>query len=126
MPNAAEVAIKGREELERAFLEVRREVLLELKPAIAQVANEVRQDAETRAGAEISNIGPRWQRMRLGVTLKAVYIAPRSRRQGGSPRKNLAGLLMDRAMQPALDEHGEKVVHRISEVCDAAAARHLF
>lgn len=122
MAGAVGMRLKGGAELERAFLQLRREVLAELKPALREIADVVRSDAEQRAGANIENIGPRWQRMRVGVTAKVVYVAPTSRRHGGSPRPNLGGLLMDQAMQPALDANQEAVVARLDALVNASAA----
>jgi hypothetical protein len=116
------IRIKGQAELERAFLQLRKEVLAELKPMLKEIGEEVRSDAQARAGADISHIGTRWDRMRTGVTLKGVYVAPTSRRRGGSPRPNLAGLLWDKAMEPARDEHEESVLRRAELLVDASAA----
>lgn len=120
------IQVKGAAELEAAFLSLRREVLTELRPALREIGELVRADAERKADSGISHIGPAWGRMRLGVTLESVYITPRSRRQGGSPRPNLAGLLMDRAMQPALDENQEAAVARLDLLVEASAHKSGF
>jgi hypothetical protein len=126
MAGAPQIRIRGAAELERAFLQLRREVLTEIKPALREIADAVRADAQQRAGAEISHIGPRWSRMRVGVTTKVVYVAPASRRRGGSPRPNLAGLLMNKAMQPALDAKQEAVMTRLDELINVSSARAGF
>jgi hypothetical protein len=126
MPALGEIEVKGAKELERAFRQLRREVLRELRPELRLIGNVVRVEAETLAGERISHIGPRWSKMRLGVTASGVYVAPRARRAGGSPRPNLAGLLMDRAMQPALDEHEEEVVRQFDGLISRAADRAGF
>ena len=120
------IRIKGQAELERAFMELRREVLTEMRPTLRKVAEPVRALAEEKADTSIRNIGPRWGRMRTGVTVRGVYVAPRSKRQGGSPRPNLAGLLMDRAMQPALDEKQDEVVAAFGLMVDESAVRNGF
>lgn len=116
-----EVKVSGRAELERAFAELGRDVRVGMRPALREVGEVVRADAQSRAGANIRNIGPTWERMRLGVTLRAVYIAPRTHANGGSPRPNLAPLLMDMAMQPALDAHQEAALARIDELVNRSA-----
>lgn len=123
---AAEIRIKGKAELERAFKQLRREVLAELKPALREIADVVRRDAEQKAGAEIATIGPAWSRMRVGVSASGVFVVPKSRRRGGSPRPNLGPLLLDRAMQPALDENKAAVMARLDTLVDASAARSGF
>ena len=121
-----EIRIRGAAEVEKAFLDVRREVLAEIRPALRGIAKGVARDAENKAEANISHIGAKWSRMRIGVTVKTVYVAPKQRRHGGSPRKNLAPLLMNKAMQPALDENQDEIVRRLGEVVEVSAARHGF
>jgi hypothetical protein len=124
------VVIHGQKELERAFLQLRRETLAEIRPVLRELGKIVADDAERRAGSEISNIGPRWQRMRVGVTVKAVYVVPRQRgiKQSGDPRKrpNLSPLMMNRAMQPALDAHQAEVFERFEALVDETAAANGF
>lgn len=121
----AEVIVRGRAELERAFMEVRREVAHELKPALLVAAEPVRSESESLTVSNVENIGPKWSRMRIGMTPKAIYVAPRSRRRGGSPRKNLAGLLAAQ-MEAALKDKEEEVVAAVTVVIDVAAARNGF
>jgi hypothetical protein len=50
--------------------------------------------------------------MRVGVTRHTVYVAPKQRAGRGGPgrgRPNLAGLLMDRAMLPALKTNAPRI-----------------
>lgn len=120
------IRIKGDKELERAFLELRREVLSELRPALRKIGEGVRTLAEQKATANISHIGPTWGRMRIGVTTRLYYVAPRARPHGGSPRPNLAGLLMTRAMVPAADEKQDEMVTAVEALVDASARRNGF
>jgi hypothetical protein len=121
-----EIKVYGDAELVAAFRGLSRDVRTELRPTLRAAAEPVRSDAETLAVEEIRNIGGRWSRMRIGVTATAVYVAPRSKRSGGSPRPNLAGLLMHRAMQPALDQNRDQVTADVDLLIRAAAARHGF
>jgi hypothetical protein len=96
---------------------------LGVRAGLRQVAEPVQRGAEELARANISKIGPRWSKMRVGVTRDLVYVAPRQRgtRGGGAnPRRrpNLAPLLMDRAMQPALDQHAGEIEARFEELLD--------
>lgn len=126
------IRVKGAAELERAFMQLRREVLAELKPALRTLAGPVRVDAERLAVQNIRNIGAgwgdaqQWWEMRVGVGAGVVYVAPKSHRRGGSPRPNLGGLLMDRAMQPALDQNQEKIVAGLDALVSVSAARNGF
>jgi hypothetical protein len=125
VPPTTHIEIKDQAELERAFLELRKEVFLELKVELIHAGEAVRSEAQSRAGSEISNIGPRWQQMRIGATIKGVYVAPKTRPHGGSPRPNLAGELME-SMQGALDAKRDAVYAEVDAMVDASAARHGF
>lgn len=94
-----------------------RDVKREFKKTLKAVAEPVRSRAETLARDNIRNIGDRWSGMRIGATQTVVYVAPKQRGGKGGPlaRPNLAALLMDRAMQPALDEN-ESVIEGAVEV----------
>jgi hypothetical protein len=118
--------VKGDKELERAFLELRREVLTELRPAMRKIGEGVRTLAEQKAGADIANIGSQWGRMRIGVTTRMFYVAPRSRNHGGSKRPNLAGLLMQKAMVPAADEKRTEMVAAVDALVKVSAHRNGF
>lgn len=113
-----EVRVEGLRDLNRAFARLGAGVKKELVGELALAAEPVRAAAVELAVSGIRNIGPRWSQMRVGVTQSLVYVAPKSRRRRGSPRPNLAPLLMDRAMQPALDENKEEVVTRLGLMID--------
>lgn len=122
MPAEA-LRIEGYRELLRAFARADKTLNRELRDALREAADPVRADAESLASSEIRNIGERWSRMRVGVTTRAVYVAPRERGVGtraNAPRRrpNLAGLLMDEAMQPALDANQDGVVRQVEHVLD--------
>jgi hypothetical protein len=88
------IRVTGLRELQRACNASEREVRLGVRAKLREAAEPVRARAEELAVGSIRNIGPVWSRMRVGVTPGAVYVAPRARRRGGSPRPNLGGLLM--------------------------------
>jgi len=120
-----EIKIKGQKELERAFQNEKKEVLAGLKKEILAIGAFVKKDAQSNALAEISNIGPTWYRMRMGVTPVMAYIVPSSRNRGGSPRPNLAGLL-SRSMQEAADKDGAEFITRVDALIDATSAKNGF
>ena len=89
---------------------------------LKKAAEPVRAEAETLAVHEISNIGPDWSRMRTGVTQHSTYVGLRHRMKGNRNRRpNLANLLMDRAMAPALKSHADQIEHDVGDLLD-----HLF
>jgi hypothetical protein len=110
VPDGA-ISVKGLRELNSAFGKISADLRYELRGVLAEAGEPVRTRAESLAQSEIRNIGDHWSRMRLGVTTSLVYVAPMSRRRRGakSARPNLAPLLMDRAMQPALEQAAPEV-----------------
>lgn len=91
--------------------EVKRDNVRELRKA----ADPARTRAEGLATANISNIGSVWSRMKVGVTSRAVYLAPRARPHGGSARPNLAGLLLHKSMYPAVKETEPEIREHIED-----------
>jgi hypothetical protein len=117
------VPIRGFAELYTALAKADRQTRLGLRAGLRDVAEPVRKDAETLAGSEIRRmpLSPKWSKMRVGVSRNLVYVAPRQRgvkTRGRQQlrRPNLADLLMDRAMQPALDRHENEIVGRFDEI----------
>lgn len=112
------VRVQGLRELQRAFAQFGAEERRALRSGLAAAAEPVRVRAEELALADIDNmrLSPRWAQMRIGVTQPVVYVAPRARRRQGSPRPNLAGLLMGRSMEPALDQERDEVVSLVDQL----------
>lgn len=117
------VRVHGLREMSRAFARADKDLKKDLRGTLRDIAEPVRREAATRAVREITNIGSDWSQMRTGVTNTGAYVAPRRRRRGGSPRPNLASLLMDRAMQPALDANADKVESAVGDMLDDICAR---
>jgi hypothetical protein len=121
------VAVQGLRELNAAFAKADKQTRLGVRAVLRDVAEPVRRDAETLAAARIPRMqrSPRWSRMRVGVTRNLVYVAPRQRgtRRRGDPRSrpNLAPLLMNRAMQPALDAHAADTERAVEHALDRIA-----
>jgi hypothetical protein len=113
------VVVDGYRELLRAFSVADKTLSKELRSGLRDAAEPVRSDSEALAVARIPNIGLPWSRMRVGITTRSVYIAPRQRgARGRSTRKrpNLAGLLLGRAMEPALDANIASVSESVDDV----------
>lgn len=122
MPAAAEATIhvRGYREIVKAFDKADRSINQEIQAAFKDVAEPIRAGAEARARASIPHLGPRWGLMRTGLTRTRVYVAPRERGKASRvnrrlARPNLAGLLLDRAMQPSLDANEGQVSARFDE-----------
>lgn len=120
MPATGEtLRLEGFRELQRALAQADRTVRTEFRLRLRAVAEPVRSDAERLASAEISRIGVPWSRMRVGITRTSVYVAPveRGRRTRQSMRRpNLAGLLMGRAMLPALQQNEARTVAEVESM----------
>lgn len=122
MPPA--VSVRGLRNVQAGFVNADREIRLGFRVGLRQVAEPVASTAEQLAASTIRRIGPRWSRMRIGITRTLVYVAPRergTRRRERSSRPNLAPLLMDRAMQPALDRHESEIVRGFEALLDHMA-----
>jgi hypothetical protein len=117
---AGTVHVRGLAELNRALRRTDRDTRLGIRKELRSVAEPVRRDAETLAEATIPRIGHDWSRMRTGVTQSLVYVAPRERgtKVKSRRRKNLATLLMDRAMDPALARNEDRIEDDFEDVVD--------
>jgi hypothetical protein len=120
------IALRGERELMRALAHADRETRLGVRRELRGVAEPVRSEAQALALTQIRNMpqSPKWGRMRTGVTQKLVYVAPRQkgtrgRRRGTRP--NLADLLMDRAMEPALHHNEPRVERDLERMLDRIA-----
>jgi hypothetical protein len=117
--------VHGLGELSQAFADAGREATSELRAGLRQAADPVRRDAETLAVAKIRHmpLSPKWAEMRVGVLTRLVYVAPVKRgvkTRGADPRRRpkLADLLMERAMEPALQRNEEHSVHAVQAALD--------
>ena len=117
-----EIRLRGQKELEAAFLQLRREVLVELRPALLDLGKGVAEDAGRYARSDISNVGDTWSQFRIGTTVRGVYVAPKARNRGGSKRRNMGGLLLD-VMGKAADGHRDEMWKKLELLVDASAAR---
>jgi hypothetical protein len=128
------IVVRGLNELQASLAHADRSVRLGVRKGLRQAAEPVQRAAEQLAMSEIRNMSksPRWSRMRVGVTRNLVYVAPRQkgtrgrgpqglRRGQGFAQPPFSDILMDRAMQPALDQHIGEVEARLEELLDRAA-----
>lgn len=119
MAGAAEgVRVEGLRDFLRAVNAADKQTKKLVRTGLREVAEPVRVEAEARASGSIRNIGPVWSRMKTGVTSRVVYVAPATRRRGGSPRPNLGRLLMTEALEPALEAKRNEVVDKVEQALD--------
>jgi len=92
----------------------------ELNKGLRKAAEPVATNAESLAESGIRRMTPTWARMRIGVTRRMVYVAPKSRGKGNK-RRNLADLLLARSMLPALERNIGEVEARVDDVLGTMA-----
>lgn len=126
------VRVQGLRELTRAFKNISGDLSRELNNALTDAADPVKQEAEQLALTRIRNMprSPDWAGMRIGVSKArgVVFMVPatRSRRRPGSSRPNLANLLLERSMEPALDANQGEIVERVDRVLGQLAGENGF
>lgn len=120
------VTVHGLRELVRANAQAEPGLKREFRRNYRAVAEPVRATAEANA-LTIGNVpaSPSWGAMRTGTTTKTLYVAPRQRgsREGSRKRPNLADLLMERAMAPALAAHEGRIAREFERFLDTMGRR---
>jgi hypothetical protein len=125
------IEILGYRELMRAFAQADKDSRKYVRAAFREVGQPVAAEAEQLAVQKIPRItrrsprGPKWEKMRVGVTRTLVYVAPRQRgvRSGPRRRPNMADLLMGRAMEPALEHNEARLEASVERALDLVADR---
>lgn len=117
------LAVKNLQALNKTFSKAPRETRLALRREYRTIAQPVQRTAESLAATRISHLaaGSPWARFRLGITQKLVYLAPRQkgvRGRGKRRRSKFGGLLMSRAMEPALRLNEERVTRDFEDLFD--------
>ncbi len=115
MPASETIHVQGLRELNRAFKAADRTLSRELRVSLRAAVEPVRTTAEQLATEQIPRIGVPWSQMRIGVTTTSVYLAPKQRGTKFQSRRrpNLAKLLLERSMQPALEQNESLVVENV-------------
>jgi hypothetical protein len=126
MAEGPAVVVRGMREFQAALARADRESRLGVRHELRDVARPIANYAQQLAQSTIAGMStsPQWARMRIGVTRTLVYVAPRQRgTRGRSPRgrPNLADLLMNRAMQPALERHRGELEVNVERMLDRVA-----
>lgn len=121
--------VQGLADLDKAWLVAGVEYQKSYRASLGSIAEPVRVDAERLAAGAGRGLdeGDPWTKMRAVVRRTGVYVAPvqrgrRTRRNPQLRRPNLAALLMDRAMQPALEGNVREVEARFDELLGGMAS----
>lgn len=111
------LTVRGLTDLQKAWAVADKETSKELRAALKDAAEPVRADAQQLATLTIRHMTPEWARMKVGVTRRSVYVAPKHRetRVRSRKRPKFADLLAGRAMQPALDRNISRVRVEVDE-----------
>ena len=124
------VRVRGLKELTRAFKNISKDLSRELNDELKEAAEPVRSGAERYALGRIRNMprSPHYATMRVGVSKAqgVVYVVPAWRRRGGKGRANLKTLLLERAMDPALEENQAEVLHKVDNMLGRLAGHQGF
>lgn len=119
--------VHGLPQLQILFKAMGPEASRDLRAVEREIAEPIRADAEALAVSSITRIGVPWSRMRIGVTRRAVYVAPRQRgaRGRGNPRSRpkFADLIEQRAMTPALERNKPMIEARVEAAFEQLADR---
>jgi hypothetical protein len=119
MPAARRIIkVEGLVELNRAFKVADKSLAKEYRAALRDVGEPVRADAERLAVERITTVGIPWSRMRVGLTQKVVYVAPKQRgsRGGRGRRPKFGTKLLERAMLPALNANIDEAERRFERM----------
>lgn len=124
------LAVRGMADLTRTFSHAPADVKREYRKELRTFANPVKVTAESLAVSEIRRMfdSPQWAKMRVGITQKLVYVAPRqrgvkSRGRGTLKRPNLGNLLADRVLEPSLEQNRGRIEHDFEVMTDRLVAR---
>lgn len=102
----------------------------ELNDALRAAAQPVADEAEMLAMTRIRNMprSPHWAGMRIGVSVArgVVYMVPAARSKRTRKRPNFGELLLERAMDPALERNAAKIEHAVDDMLGRLAGDNGF
>lgn len=116
------VRVNGLKELNRAFKEYDKDAKKDLQAALRLIAVPVAADARRLASpfgeATVAGIAP-------GARVAGAVVRQRRRKTTGH-HPEFGGLLMRRALEPALQENETKIVEGVERLFDTLAIKHGF
>jgi hypothetical protein len=113
------VRIEGLPELKRAAKAASAATVKEVNAALKQAAVPVQTTAQRLATG--LDAGPKWSRMRIGVSMRKVYVVAAARRTSGTPRPNFGGRILTGAMAPALAQNETETMLLMGKALDKIA-----
>jgi hypothetical protein len=123
------VRVHGLRELTRDFKKISKDLDKRLTGELLDAVAPVKDLAQSKALTQISGMSgsPSWATMKTGVgrAKGTVYMMPASRGRKYS-RANLADLLLQRAMDPAVTEKQDHVVNALDDLIGDLADRYGF
>ena len=123
------VRVHGLKELTRDFKRISKDLDKRLTGELLEAAEPVKDLAQSKALTQIGNMSgsPNWATMKTGVSRAkgTVFMVPASRGRKYS-RRNLADLLLQRAMDPAVTEKQDHVVNALDNLIGDLANRYGF
>jgi hypothetical protein len=134
MPRGGRVEVRGATALYRSFKAISDDLTSELVEGLEEAAEPVKTTATQLALTRIRNMprSPDWAEMRIGVSRREalVYMVPfsrgKGRGRGARKRPNLADLLSQRSMDPALEQNEERVTEKVEDLLDHLSRKHDF
>lgn len=115
-----EVRVEGLRELNRAFREVSKDLGKGMREALEASGDPVKTAAQTLTVQRVARVGIPWSRMRVGVTKVSVYVAPvergvKSKTRAKLRRPDFKNVLLDRGLDPALEQNKERVAQEFED-----------
>lgn len=98
----------------------------ELRGELKTIGEPIRSEASSLALASIRNISIPWATMKTVLTVNTIAVVPASKSRGrgkGAKRHNLAGLLMDKALEPALARNHDRIADDVNAALGRVVAK---
>jgi len=111
----AGVRVEGLAELRTAFRRAGSEMDKDLDAALKSAAEPVRTTGQGLLRSRIKRGKIDWSALRVGITRHTVYVAPAKRRTVGSRRRNLAPVIQEEALNPALEQNVQRVEAEVKD-----------
>ncbi len=117
------IQVRGLANVQRALRNAEKDTRLGIRNELREFAEPTRVTVESLAVARIPTVGLTWSRMRSGVTQRSIFVVPRQRGSKNKTlkRTNFSRLMMDRAMQPALDQREPELVRDFNTMLNRVA-----
>lgn len=119
------IRVRGLREFQRGIRAADRHLANDLRDTLEEAAQPVRAEAQRLAESRVRNLsaGDPWSRMRVGIRGSVAYVAPvergvKVRGRNRLRRPKFKGLVLDRALEPALVNKRGEVEKRLEHLLD--------